>query len=96
MVFTALLLTAHTDVPHIVSVPLAAGVSYDERKGAALDDLDYYMWIPDYDGPSNLVIDLEKGRHQYNRPLDGSFTFVYNNQDNLYEVSLNNRFLNQP
>jgi len=87
VLFGGILFAAHTDSPHLVHVPLAAGVVYDGTKGARLNDLDYYMWIPDHDPPSNLVINLDRGRHEYQTTSGECLVFLFNDQGNVYQAS---------
>jgi len=77
----------HTERPHIVSVPVAPGFVWAEDAGALLDDLDYYVWIPDYDLPSTLVVNLEKGRYKIPQPSGHVFMVLYNDQRNTFPVN---------
>jgi len=77
----------HDDVPHIVGVPVAADFASKDGNGATLDDLDYYLWILDYDIPSNLVVDLDKGRHPVVLPSGDTFHVLFNNQSNVFWVA---------
>jgi len=84
--FAALLIPMHAERPHIVNVPVAPGFVWNENAGAVLDDLDYYVWIPDYDLPSTLVVNLDKGRYEIPQPSGDLFTVLYNDQSNTFPV----------
>lgn len=85
--YDALLCPMHDDDPCIVGVPVAAGFTSKDGVGATLDDLDYYIWIPDYDIPSNLVVDLDKGRHPVVLPSGNTLHVLFNNQSNVFWVA---------
>jgi len=76
----------HTERPHRVNVAVAPGFVWDETVGAELDDLDYYAWIPDYDLPSTLVVNLAKGQYKIPQASGHMFTVLYNDQSKTFPV----------
>ena len=87
--YDVLLFPMHDDTPRIIGVPVAADLTSKEGNCTMLDDLDYYLWIPDYDIPSNLVVDLDKGRHPVVLPSGDVFHVLFNNQSNVFWVAYN-------